>query len=925
MKLLSKIFGSSNSRKLKKLGKVVAQINALEEGIKALSDADLAAKTPEFASRIEAGESVESLLPEAFAVAREASVRVLGMRHFDVQFIGGMVLNEGSIAEMRTGEGKTLMATLPAYLNALSGQGVHIVTVNEYLAERDANWMRPLYEFLGLTVGVIKSGQPPAEKKAAYECSITYGTNNEFGFDYLRDNMAFRSADKMQRALNFAVVDEVDSILIDEARTPLIISGAAENSSQLYLAINALVPRLTRGEKVEKTKMEQMDKNYVAEEDGHFSVDEKSRQVELTEAGHEFVEGLLIEQKLLAEGDSLYSAANLSLLHHVHSALKAHHLFNRDVEYIVQDKRIVLIDEHTGRTMEGRRLSEGLHQALEAKEGVEIQSESQTLASTTFQNYFRLYNKLSGMTGTADTEAFEFSQIYGLDVIVVPTNQPMVRVDANDLIFLSMEEKLEAIVADITEVSAAGAPVLVGTASIETSEAISAFLTKNKIKHEVLNAKFHEREAQIIAQAGRPGAVTIATNMAGRGTDIVLGGNWEVEAAELKDPTPEKIEEIKAAWQERHEQVLAAGGLHIIGTERHESRRIDNQLRGRAGRQGDPGYSRFYLSMEDNLLRIFANESVKNFMQKLGMERGEAIEHGMVTRAIEKAQRKVEGRNFDIRKQLLEYDNVANDQRTIVYRQRNELMASDDISELLTDMRGEVVEQLVDSFIPPQSVPEQWDIEGLELALKTEFASELPVQAWLDADEKLYEEEIKAKVLESLTADYQQKSASVGEKMRAFEKQITLQILDGLWKEHLATMDHLRQGIFLRSYGGKNPKQEYKREAFALFQDLMTNLQQEVIKVLSHVKIRQEDEADEIERRRAEELTAQKLNMQHQQASALSDQRPASTEAQSATVPVGGRRREAAPFVREMPKVGRNEACPCGSGKKYKACHGKIA
>lgn len=925
MKLLSKIFGSSNSRKLKKLGKTVAQINALEEGLKALSDADLAAKTPEFVSRLEAGESLESLLPEAFAVAREASVRVLGMRHFDVQFIGGMVLNEGSIAEMRTGEGKTLMATLPAYLNALSGEGVHIVTVNEYLAERDANWMRPLYEFLGLTVGVIKSGQHPAEKKAAYECSITYGTNNEFGFDYLRDNMAFRSADKMQRALNFAVVDEVDSILIDEARTPLIISGAAENSSQLYLAINALVPRLTRGEKVEKTKMEQMDKNYVAEEDGHFSVDEKSRQVELTEAGHEFVEGLLIEKKLLAEGDSLYSAANLSLLHHVHSALKAHHLFNRDVEYIVQDKRIVLIDEHTGRTMEGRRLSEGLHQALEAKEGVEIQSESQTLASTTFQNYFRLYNTLSGMTGTADTEAFEFSQIYGLDVVVVPTNKPMVRVDANDLIFLTMEEKLEAIVADITEVSAAGAPVLVGTASIETSEAISKFLTKNKIKHEVLNAKFHEREAQIIAQAGRPGAVTIATNMAGRGTDIVLGGNWEVEVGELKDPTPEKIAEIKAAWQERHEQVLAAGGLHIIGTERHESRRIDNQLRGRAGRQGDPGYSRFYLSMEDNLLRIFANESVKNFMQKLGMERGEAIEHGMVTRAIEKAQRKVEGRNFDIRKQLLEYDNVANDQRTIVYRQRNELMASDDISELLSDMRSEVVEQLVDSYIPPQSVPEQWDIEGLEQALKTEFASELPVQAWLDADEKLYEEEIKAKVLECLSKDYEEKSASVGEKMRAFEKQITLQILDGLWKEHLATMDHLRQGIFLRSYGGKNPKQEYKREAFALFQDLMTNLQQEVIKVLSHVKIRQEDEADEIERRRAEELATQKLNMQHQQTPALAEQRPPSTEAQSATVPVGGRRRDAAPFVREMPKVGRNEACPCGSGKKYKACHGKIA
>lgn len=925
MKLFSKIFGSSNSRKLKKLGKSVAQINALEEGIKQLTDEQLKAKTGEFRARLEAGESLDALLNEAFAVAREASIRVLGMRHFDVQFIGGMVLNEGSIAEMRTGEGKTLMATLPAYLNALSGKGVHIVTVNEYLAERDANWMRPLYEFLGLSVGVIKSGQHPAEKKAAYECSITYGTNNEFGFDYLRDNMAFRVDDKMQRELNFAVVDEVDSILIDEARTPLIISGAAENSSKLYLAIDGLVPRLERGQKIEKTKMEQMDKSYVAEEEGHFSVDEKSRQVELTEAGHEYVEGMLIEQKLLGEGESLYSATNLSLLHHVHSALKAHHLFNRDVEYIVKDKRIVLIDEHTGRTMEGRRLSEGLHQALEAKEGVEIQSESQTLASTTFQNYFRLYNKLAGMTGTADTEAFEFSQIYGLNVVVIPTNNPMVRVDANDLIFLSMEEKLEAIVADITEISAAGAPVLVGTASIETSEAISQFLSKNKIKHEVLNAKFHEREAQIIAQAGRPGVVTIATNMAGRGTDIVLGGNWEVEVDELDSPSQEQIEQIKAEWQTRHEQVLAAGGLHIIGTERHESRRIDNQLRGRAGRQGDPGYSRFYLSMEDNLLRIFATDAVKNFMQKLGMERGEAIEHGMVTRAIEKAQRKVEGRNFDIRKQLLEYDNVANDQRTIVYRQRNELMASEDISELLADMRSEAVDQLVDTYIPPQSVPEQWDIEGLEQALKAEFASEQPVQAWLDSDQKLYEEQIKARVLETLTREYEEKSQAVGDKMRAFEKQITLQILDGLWKEHLATMDHLRQGIFLRSYGGKNPKQEYKREAFALFQDLMTNLQQEVIKVLSHVRIRQEDQAEEIERQRAQELAAQKLNLQHQQASAMSEPRPASTEAQQATVPVGSRPREAAPFVRELPKVGRNEACPCGSGKKYKACHGKIA
>lgn len=925
MKLFSKIFGSSNSRKLKKLGRSVAQINALEEGIKQLSDEELRGKTAEFEARIAEGATTDSLLVEAFAVVREASIRVLGMRHFDVQFIGGMVLNEGSIAEMRTGEGKTLMATLPAYLNALSGKGVHIVTVNEYLAERDANWMRPLYEFLGLTVGVIKSGQHPAEKKAAYGCSITYGTNNEFGFDYLRDNMAFRVDDKMQRELNFAVVDEVDSILIDEARTPLIISGAAENSSQLYLAINALVPQLELGQKIEKTKMEQMDKNYVAEEQGHFSVDEKSRQVELTEAGHEFVEEMLIKQNLLAEGESLYSATNLSLLHHVHSALKAHHLFHRDVEYIVKDQHIVLIDEHTGRTMEGRRLSEGLHQALEAKEGVEIQSESQTLASTTFQNYFRLYNKLAGMTGTADTEAFEFSQIYGLNVVVIPTNKPMVRIDANDLIFLTMEEKLEAIVADITEISNAGAPVLVGTASIETSEIISKFLTQNKIQHEVLNAKFHEREAQIIAQAGRPGVVTIATNMAGRGTDIVLGGNWEVEVDGLDNPSLEKIEEIKTAWQQRHEQVLAAGGLHIIGTERHESRRIDNQLRGRAGRQGDPGYSRFYLSMEDNLLRIFATDAVKNFMQRLGMERGEAIEHGMVTRAIEKAQRKVEGRNFDIRKQLLEYDNVANDQRTIVYRQRNELMASEDISDLLADMRSEVVDQLVDTFIPPQSVPEQWDIEGLELALKTEFSSEQPVQEWLDADEKLYEEQIKSRVIENLAQEYEEKCEAVGDKMRAFEKQITLQILDGLWKEHLATMDHLRQGIFLRSYGGKNPKQEYKREAFALFQDLMTNLQQEVIKVLSHVRIRQEDQAEEIERQRAQELAAQKLNLQHQQASAMSESQQYSNEAQSATVPVGGKLRQDAPFVRDLPKVGRNEPCPCGSGRKYKACHGKIA
>lgn len=921
MNILNKIFGTSNSRKLRKLERKVAGINSFEPALEALSDAELKLKTDEFRKRFADGETLEALLPEAFAVVREASKRTLGLRHFDMQLVGGMVLHEGSISEMRTGEGKTLVATLPAFLNGLTGKGVHIVTVNEYLADRDANWMRPLYEFLGLSVAIIKSGQNSAEKKAAYDATITYGTNNEFGFDYLRDNMAFRLEDKMQRELNFAIVDEVDSILIDEARTPLIISGAAEDSSQLYVAINKLIPRLEKGVKAEKSKMEMMDKNFVPAETGHFSVDEKSRQVELTEAGHEFVEEVLIQKKLLKEGESLYSATNLSLLHHVHAALKAHYLFHKDIEYIVQNKHIVLIDEHTGRTMEGRRLSEGLHQALEAKEGLDIQSESQTLASTTFQNYFRLYRKLAGMTGTADTEAFEFSQIYGLNVVVIPTNKPMIRIDANDLIYLTMEEKFEAIVKDITEISNNGAPVLVGTASIDTSELLSAFLKKKNIKHEVLNAKFHEREAQIISEAGRPGVVTIATNMAGRGTDIVLGGKWEAEIAELDSPSEAQVREIKAAWQERHDQVIAAGGLHIIGTERHESRRIDNQLRGRSGRQGDPGYSRFYLSMEDNLLRIFATDGVKNFMRRLGMERGEAIEHRMVTRSIEKAQRKVENRNFDIRKQLLEYDNVANDQRTIIYRQRNELMASNDISELLTEMRAEVVDQIVDQYIPPQSVPEQWDIPGLENALETEFSTRQPLQKWLDEDDKLYEEQLKQKITEILHREYAEKCALVGDKMRLFEKQITLQILDGLWKEHLATMDHLRQGIFLRSYGGKNPRQEYKREAFALFQDMMTNLQQEVIKVLSHVKIRQEDPVDAIERRRQEEKAREKINFQHQAVSALTE----SGSAEGGNSPAQENAADRpSPFVREVPKVGRNDPCPCGSGRKYKVCHGKI-
>ncbi len=913
---ITRIFGSSNSRKLKKFERMVKSINAHEEAISALDDEALRARTSEFRKRFDEGESLDGILPEAFAVVREASKRTLGLRHFDVQLIGGIVLHQGDIAEMKTGEGKTLVATLPAYLNGLTGKGVHIVTVNDYLASRDANWMRPLYEFLGLTVGVVASGQGADDKKAAYEASITYGTNNEFGFDYLRDNMAFRPEDRMQRELNFAIVDEVDSILIDEARTPLIISGAAQNSSQLYKEINSIIPKLERGaDKKEKEISPLAMERTVEDETGHFVVDEKSRQVELTEAGHEFLEELLIQRKMLNEGESLYAAANLGLLHHIHSGLKAHYLFHKDVEYIVKDGSVVLIDEHTGRTMEGRRLSEGLHQAIEAKEGLEIQSESQTMASTTFQNYFRLYEKLAGMTGTADTEAFEFKQIYDLDVVVIPPNKPMQRKDMNDLVFLSLPEKFESIVKDIQEFSAKGAPILVGTASIDTSELLSAELKKQKIPHEVLNAKFHEREAQIIAQAGRPGAVTIATNMAGRGTDIVLGGNWEAEVAEIDNPTPEQIEEIKARWQQAHQQVLDAGGLHIIGTERHESRRIDNQLRGRAGRQGDPGYSRFYLSLEDNLMRIFASERVKSFMQALGMEKGEAIEHGMVSKSIEKAQRKVEGRNFDIRKQLLEYDNVANEQRTIVYRQRNEIMTSDDVTPLLDGMREEAADEVISSYVPPQSVFEQWDIPGLEQAIEAEFAIRLPIQQWLEEDEKLYEETLREKIKQSLHEAYQQKREEIGEKIHVLEKQIVLQILDTLWKEHLQAMDQLRQGISLRGYAGKNPKNEYKREAFNLFQGLLTRMAHDVIRFLSHVKVRSPEEIEAIERMREAERAKSQMRFQHAQASALD---PGAEEQ-------GGEARDSkTPFVREEKKVGRNDPCPCGSGKKFKQCHGRL-
>ncbi|MBU2097890.1 MAG: preprotein translocase subunit SecA [Gammaproteobacteria bacterium] len=917
LNIFSLIFGSSNSRKLKKLQKTVERINSFESTLATLTDEQLRAKTDEFKQRHDKGESLDALLPEAFAVVREASKRVMGMRHFDVQMIGGMVLHYGDIAEMKTGEGKTLVATLPAYLNGLTGQGVHIVTVNDYLAKRDANWMRPLYEFLGLSVGVIVAGQMSHEKKAAYNSSITYGTNNEFGFDYLRDNMAFRIEDKMQRTLNFAIVDEVDSILIDEARTPLIISGAAEDSSKQYLAINALIPRLEKGEPAPEKTSSMLEREERVET-GHFSVDEKTRQVELTEAGHEFLEALLTERGLLKEGESLYAATNLGLLHHIHSALKAHYLFHKDVEYIVKDNKVVLIDEHTGRTMEGRRLSEGLHQAIEAKEGVDIQSESQTLASTTFQNYFRLYGKLAGMTGTADTEAFEFKQIYDLDVVVIPPNVPMKRIDMNDLVFLSIEEKFEAIVRDIQEYSAKGAPVLVGTASIETSEMLSKFLNKEKIKHEVLNAKFHEKEAHIIAQAGRPGVVTIATNMAGRGTDIKLGGNWEDEVSAMVDPSAEQIAAAKDAWQVRHDQVMAAGGLHIIGTERHESRRIDNQLRGRSGRQGDPGYSRFYLSLEDNLMRIFASERVKNFMQALGMERGEAIEHGMVTKSIEKAQRKVEGRNFDIRKQLLEYDNVANDQRTIVYRQRNEIMNSDDLSELIDNMRDEVADEVITNHIPPQSIFEQWDVPGLEAGIAAEFAIKLPVSQWLEEDTKLYEETLRQKIKDALTDAYRKKCETVGDKMHLLEKQIVLQILDTMWKEHLQAMDHLRQGIFLRGYAGKNPKQEYKREAFGLFQSMLSRLQHDVIRFLSHVQVRSPEEIDAIERAREAERAKEKMQFQHDQASAM---QPAAEGESSSEDPDDQR----APFKREEPKLGRNEPCPCGSGKKFKQCHGRLS
>ncbi|UBO74502.1 preprotein translocase subunit SecA [Aeromonas rivuli] len=901
--LLTKIIGSRNDRTLKALRKIVKQINAMEPQFEALSDAELQAKTAEYRQRLDQGETLEQLLPEAFATVREASRRVFGMRHFDVQLIGGMVLNSNRIAEMKTGEGKTLTATLPAYLNALGGHGVHVVTVNDYLARRDAEANRPLFTFLGLTVDCNVPGMDASQKRDAYAADITYGTNNEFGFDYLRDNMAFSPEQRVQRPLNYALVDEVDSVLIDEARTPLIISGPAEDSSAMYIQINKLIPLLVKQDKEDSEE-------YTG--DGHYTVDEKNRQALLTENGQIFVEELLKKEGLLAEDDSLFSATNISLLHHVNAGLRAHTLFERNVDYIVQKDEIVIVDEHTGRTMPGRRWSDGLHQAVEAKEGVKIQNENQTLASITFQNYFRLYDKLAGMTGTADTEAFEFQQIYGLDTVVIPTNQPMVRKDMGDLVYLTAQEKYGAIVEDIRGCVSRGQPVLVGTVSIENSELLSGILTKENIPHKVLNAKFHAMEAEIVAQAGQLGAVTIATNMAGRGTDIVLGGNWQAEIAALENPTTEQISDIKAAWQIRHDEVLAAGGLHIIGTERHESRRIDNQLRGRSGRQGDPGSSRFYLSMEDQLMRIFASDRVTGMMKKLGMEEGEAIEHPWVTKAIENAQRKVEGRNFDIRKNLLEFDDVANDQRKVVYEQRNELLETNDISETIHIIRDDVYGAVIDEYIPPQSLEEMWDVPGLEARLAADFGLVLPIQQWLSDDDKLYEEKLRERILDEANQLYARKEELVGvDVLRNFEKAVMLQTLDGLWKEHLAAMDHLRQGIHLRGYAQKNPKQEYKRESFDLFTQMLETLKRDVVSILSRVQV-QERDVEVMEEQQRQQAEATPRTYTH----ATADNQLADEETQADAAPVT--------FVRDEQKVGRNDPCPCGSGKKYKHCHGQL-
>ncbi|MGD9108684.1 MAG: preprotein translocase subunit SecA [Gammaproteobacteria bacterium] len=904
--IFKKIFGSRNERVVRRLSKVAQKINALEPEYEQLSDEALRAKTDEFRKRLDEGAKLDDLLIEAFATVREASKRTLKMRHFDVQLIGGMVLHQNKIAEMCTGEGKTLVATLAAYLNALLGKGVHIVTVNDYLAERDAEWMGPIYKFLGLTVGVNLTNMSPEEKRKAYAADITYGTNNEFGFDYLRDNMAFSLEEKVQRELNYAIVDEVDSILIDEARTPLIISGPSDDSSDLYKKIDVLIPKLTERKQEDGP--------------GDYYLDEKQKTAYLTEEGHQRIEELMYKAGLIKQNENLYSPQHIGLMHHVSAALRANKLYKRDVDYMVKDGEVVIIDEHTGRAMQGRRWSEGLHQAVEAKEGVKIQSENQTLATITFQNYFRLYKKLAGMTGTADTEAYEFQQIYGLEVIVIPTNKPLIRKNHPDKIYLSAREKFNAVIEEIKDCVMRGQPTLVGTASIDASEYLSSLLNKEKIKHQVLNAKFHQKEAKIIAQAGYPGNVTIATNMAGRGTDIILGGNVEAKIAELDNPTEEQIKQLRDEWKQKHQAVIEAGGLHVIGSERHESRRIDNQLRGRSGRQGDPGSSRFYVSLDDNLMRIFATGRVAGIMKRLGMKEGESIEHKWITKAIENAQRKVETFHFDMRKNLLEFDNVANDQRKVIYSQRSELMGLDDISDTINKIRADVVNRVIDQYIPPQSMEDEWDVEALEHQLKADFNLDLPLTEMLKKDSNLHEENLRELILQKLEESFKAKEELVGsEVMRQFEKQVMLQSLDMHWKEHLATMDHLRHSIHLSGYAQKNPKQEYKRESFRLFSDMLDSIKFEVIKIISTVQIEEPDEmaAMEAQRRHQAQVNAQRMQYQHIDTLAPSDQ------AQNEAEPVSGPR--ITTFKREGKKIGRNDPCPCGSGKKYKHCCGKLS
>jgi preprotein translocase subunit SecA len=917
LNIFTKIFGSRNERLVKRLRGIAGQINELEAAMRALSEDELRGQTAKFRQRLADNQTLDTLLPEAFATVREAGWRVLEMRHFDVQMIGGMVLDSGKIAEMRTGEGKTLVATLAAYLNALPGKGVHVVTVNDYLAKRDEEWMGRIYRYLGLTTGVIVSNLSPDERRAAYAADITYGTNNEFGFDYLRDNMAFNAAERVQRELNYAIVDEVDSILVDEARTPLIISGATDDTTELYQRVNGLIPRLKRQARLpEKDDAEELP--------GDYAVDEKNRQVFLSEEGHQHIEDMLTEAGILAEGASLYDTGNIILMHHVNAALRAHTLFEKNVDYIVREDKVIIIDEFTGRALPGRRWSEGLHQAVEAKEGVAVQNESQTLASITFQNYFRLYKKLSGMTGTADTEAFEFQSIYGLEVVVIPTNQAMIRKDMADQVYLTTEEKYRAIARDIQDCRQRGQPALVGTVSIENSEKLAKMLQAENIPHEVLNAKQHEREAEIVAQAGRPGAVTIATNMAGRGTDIVLGGNPEAEIRALgKGVTPEQIAEIRAAWKQRHAQVLQNGGLHVIGTERHESRRIDNQLRGRSGRQGDPGSSRFYLSLEDSLMRIFASDRVAGMMKKLGMEKDEAIEHPWLTKAIENAQRKVEGRNFDIRKQLLEYDDVANDQRKVVYEQRRELMEAASVEEVVDAIRHDVVQSLINQYIPPNSLDELWNVAGLEEALRKEFMIAMPVAQWLEQDHSLHEQTLRDKIEKHIHDTYKQQEQTAGSALvRHLEKVVMLQVLDKHWKEHLVAMDYLRQGIYLRSYAQKNPKQEYKREAFEMFTQMLENIKQETLGLVTTELFRYSERL-EADLKAMEERQKHTMPMQYYHAEAPNALAP--EEEAAPPPPVTGKNEPGhTPFVRDQPKVGRNQLCPCGSGKKYKQCHGKL-